>query len=119
MRRLNRRIARRKTHFERFEERLALSAQGLSDIQLVQQIQAPSIDLFQEIAPALNDAHNQTGLTTVREQYGFNGAGQTVAVIDTGIAWDHVNLGGGYGSGMRVVGGYDFAENDEIGRAHV
>ncbi|MFP6678499.1 MAG: S8 family serine peptidase [Pirellulaceae bacterium] len=112
MRRSNRRVARRLTHFERFEERLALSAQGLTDVPLGQQIQAPSVDLFQEVAPSLNDAHNQTGLTTVRNQFGFNGAGQTVAVIDTGIAWDHLNLGGGYGAGMRVVGGYDFAEND-------
>lgn len=42
----------------------------------------------------------------------LNGAGQTIAVIDTGIAYDHVTLGGGYGPGYRVVGGWDFAEND-------
>ncbi|QDT01917.1 Subtilisin E precursor [Rubripirellula lacrimiformis] len=43
---------------------------------------------------------------------GLSGAGQTVAVIDSGVAWDHVALGGGYGPGYRVVGGWDFAEND-------
>lgn len=48
----------------------------------------------------------------VRANYGLTGAGQTVAVIDTGIAWDHQSLGNGYGAGSRIVGGWDFAEND-------
>lgn len=112
MRRQPSRAARRQTRFEQFEERLALTAQAIADIVVEQQIEAPSLDLFREVAPTLNDAHDQTGLTSVRNSYGFTGRGQTVAVIDTGIAWDHVNLGGGYGSSYRVVGGYDFAEND-------
>ena len=45
----------------------------------------------------------------VRADYGFTGQGQTVVVIDTGIAYDHPDLGGGYGPGYRVVGGYDFS----------
>ena len=45
-------------------------------------------------------------------EYGFDGSGQTVAVIDTGIAYDHAAFGGGFGEGSQVVGGYDFAEND-------
>jgi subtilisin family serine protease len=50
---------------------------------------------------------------TIRSEYGLTGAGQTVAVIDSGIAWDHIALGGGYGAGYRVVGGWDFTgEND-------
>jgi hypothetical protein len=43
---------------------------------------------------------------------GLDGSGQTVAVIDSGVAYDHVALGGGFGPGYRVVGGWDFAEND-------
>ncbi|WP_430453706.1 S8 family peptidase [Rhodopirellula europaea] len=43
----------------------------------------------------------------------LDGSGQTIAVIDSGIAYDHIALGGGYGPGYRVVGGYDFAENDD------
>ena len=42
----------------------------------------------------------------------MDGRGQTVAVIDSGIAYDHTALGSGYGAGHRVVGGWDFAEND-------
>ena len=42
----------------------------------------------------------------------LTGAGQTVVVIDSGIAYDHASLGGGIGPNHRVVGGWDFAEND-------
>jgi len=48
----------------------------------------------------------------LQSEHGLSGAGQTVAVIDSGVAWDHLALGGGYGPGYRVVGGWDFAEND-------
>ena len=58
------------------------------------------------------DPGQMIGLDQVRAEYGFSGSGQTVAVIDTGIAYDHLAFGGGYGPGHRVVGGYDFAEND-------
>ncbi|MBM0224832.1 S8 family serine peptidase [Micromonospora sp. ATA51] len=40
------------------------------------------------------------------------GAGVTVAVIDTGIDYQHPSLGGGYGPGHKVVGGYDFVNDD-------
>ncbi|MEN1678150.1 MAG: S8 family serine peptidase [Planctomycetota bacterium] len=68
--------------------------------------------LVDEIDFHLNEAHNQTGLNDVRDNYGFRGAGQTIAVIDSGVAWSHAALGGGFGEGYRVVGGYDFGEND-------
>ncbi len=65
------------------------------------------------IDAALASAHDQSGLTTVRNNYGFLGRGQTVAVIDSGIAYDHFALGGGLGQNYRVVGGWDFTgEND-------
>ncbi|MEQ8846547.1 S8 family serine peptidase [Botrimarina sp.] len=69
-------------------------------------------DLGGRIEQTLAEAHAMTGQTDVVANYGFTGVGQTVAVIDTGIAYSHNALGGGYGSGYRVVGGYDFAEND-------
>ncbi len=47
-----------------------------------------------------------------RTAYGLYGYGQTVAIIDSGIAYDHTALGQGLGPGHRVVGGWDFAESD-------
>ena len=72
--------------------------------------------LVEEIAPATVDsapvAAGQSS-TSVAAEYGFDGSGQTIAIIDSGIAWDHAALGGGFGYGNKVVGGYDFAENDD------
>jgi hypothetical protein len=78
------RRAARKLRFEQFEPRLLLSTNF----------------------PAWS------GVDQVRAEYGLTGVGQTVAVIDTGVAYRHAALGGGLGQGYRVAGGFDFAEQD-------
>lgn len=40
------------------------------------------------------------------------GRGVRVAIIDTGIDYTHPDLGGGFGPGYKVAGGYDFVNND-------
>ena len=101
--------------FEACERRLVLSAQLLFDVLGDQALDVhgepagPAI----EIEPNLQSAHALSGLDAAHANFGLSGAGQTVAVIDSGIAWDHVSLGQGYGPGYRVVGGWDFAENDD------
>ena len=64
-------------------------------------------------SPQLSDVHSTTGVSHVRNAYGLSGAGQTVAVIDSGIAWDHYALGRGFGEDYRVVGGWDFTEEND------
>src|SRR4051794_40036834 len=44
--------------------------------------------------------------------FGITGKGVTVAVIDTRIDYNLSTLGGGIGSGKKVIGGYDFYQND-------
>ena len=43
---------------------------------------------------------------TMAEQLGLSGEGQTVVVIDSGIAYNHLSLSG------QFVGGWDFTEDD-------
>lgn len=69
-----------------------------------------SLDSIEQL---LTSAHNLTGWNQVQTNFGFKGAGQTVAVIDSGIAYDHWALGGGLGSNYRVVGGWDFTEEND------
>lgn len=101
--------------FETCEQRLVLSAQLLLDVLGDQALEMHG-SLAQGSIPLethLQEAHAATGLDSVREQFGLTGSGQTVAVIDSGIAWDHVALGQGYGPGYRVVGGWDFTEEND------
>ena len=112
---------------ERCEQRLALSSMpwlplgmGPLEPQASLPMEAPDTlspwndpsDALPRLDSHLAEAHQQTGWNVVSSQFGLDGKGQTVAIIDSGIAFDHVALGRGYGAGFRVVGGWDFAEND-------
>jgi len=89
-----------------------MAGQSVADFTLDSSIERIADHVDPGIDQSLANAHDQSGLTAARNAYGFTGAGQTVAVIDTGIAYDHFALGGGYGEEYQVVGGWDFAEND-------
>ena len=99
--------------FEPFEPRVMLSADTagdfVADFVIDYSIDDYSLDANgQTLETSLIDAHNLTGLTAARNAYGLDGSGQTVVVIDTGVAYDHLALGGGLGADYRVVGGFDF-----------
>ncbi|MEL7497091.1 MAG: S8 family serine peptidase [Planctomycetota bacterium] len=108
--------AQRRLQFEQFEQRLVMSAQAVA---------APIVELLPEMAiaaPALTgqdvvwqqseSGDQATVAADIAAQYDLDGSGQTIAVIDSGIAWDHEAFGGAFGEGNHVVGGWDFAEND-------
>ncbi len=96
----------REWRFETCEERLALSVQPVADFWYDTTVTQTNDSGPPLLELAAND------LANLRAQYGLSGVGQTVAVIDSGIAYDHVALGRGLGPNYRVVGGWDFAEND-------
>lgn len=43
----------------------------------------------------------------------LTGEGTTIAVIDSGIDYTHPDLGGCFGPGCKVAGGYDFVNDDD------
>lgn len=97
--------------FEAFEDRLALSAQPVGEFAL-DALQDHPIEAFGAAVTQAAEGHGWNEVAYAREQFGLHGSRQTVAIIDSGIAYDHLALGGGFGAGNRVVGGWDFAEND-------
>jgi subtilisin family serine protease len=52
------------------------------------------------------------GADKVWSTLGSRGKGVTVAIIDTGIDYMHPALGGGFGPKFKVIGGWDFVNND-------
>jgi subtilisin family serine protease len=58
--------------------------------------------------PDLNTATGMTGADIVRTALGYDGTGIKVAVMDTGIDWNHPDLGGCFGPGCKVATGWDF-----------
>ncbi len=102
----------RKRSFEQFEQRLTMSAQAITDVGFDNFIEVPEIIQHVEVTQQLHDVNEAFGVNAVRQQYQLDGNGQTVVIINSGIAWDHNALGGGLGAGYRVVGGWDFAESD-------
>ena len=42
----------------------------------------------------------------------IDGKGMLIGIIDTGIDYNDSDLGGGFGPGYKVQGGYDFGDND-------
>ncbi|KAH8585371.1 peptidase S8/S53 domain-containing protein [Bisporella sp. PMI_857] len=58
--------------------------------------------------------HVMGGVDKLRNQ-GYAGTGILVAVIDTGVDYNHPDLGGGFGAGFKVVKGYDLVGDDYNG----
>jgi len=57
-------------------------------------------------------AVDQIRAAQVWTTFGTRGKGVVVAVLDTGVDYNHEALGKGFGPGHKVIGGYDFANKD-------
>ena len=60
----------------------------------------------------LTTALKMTGADLAQSELGLSGRGVKVAVIDTGVDYDHPDLGGCFGPGCRVQNGYDLVGDD-------
>ncbi|MCC6396907.1 MAG: S8 family serine peptidase [Bacteroidetes bacterium] len=60
----------------------------------------------------LEKSLNQMRVPQAWTAYGVKGEGVTVGIIDSGIDYLHPALGGGIGPAFKVLGGFDFVNND-------
>jgi minor extracellular serine protease Vpr len=51
--------------------------------------------------------------TDVPYNYGYDGSGIIISVIDTGVDFNHPDLFG-FGMDEKIIGGYDFVDNDDM-----
>ena len=68
-------------------------------------------------SPELISALSMTGADVAQAELGLTGHGVKVAVMDTGVDFDHPALGGCFGSNCRVNAGFDFvgdAYNNDV-----
>ncbi|KAG9127746.1 hypothetical protein FRC07_010198, partial [Ceratobasidium sp. 392] len=71
---------------------------------------APTVVGTGNISPEVvesSSTHKMTGVDKLHAK-GIYGQGITVGIIDTGIDYTHPALGGKFGHGNKVAGGYDF-----------
>jgi subtilisin family serine protease len=64
------------------------------------------------VAATLDESVSLIRADSVWARYGSQGEGVIVGILDTGIDYRHPALGGGFGPGFKVVGGYDVINND-------
>jgi subtilisin family serine protease len=74
------------------------------------------VELDQKVNILLSDSVPLMNASRVWRQLINNtnatGVNVTIAIIDTGVDYTHPDLGGCLGAGCKVVGGYDFINND-------
>ncbi|KAI8832544.1 peptidase S8/S53 domain-containing protein [Chytridium lagenaria] len=85
---------------------------NLNDIFAVHTVEIPEpIKQSEEVIPtgaaAPEGIHTITGVVAARAQLGLTGKGIRVAVVDSGIDYNHPALGGCFGPNCRVSFGYD------------
>jgi minor extracellular serine protease Vpr len=85
---------------------------GVAGIYPVATVQIPDTDTAD---PDMATALAMTGADVAQSELGLSGDGIRVAVMDTGIDYQHPDLGGAAGATFptdRVVAGYDFVGDD-------
>ncbi|KAF7357681.1 Minor extracellular protease vpr [Mycena venus] len=64
--------------------------------------------------PDSESTHITTGVDKLHAK-GITGKGIKIGILDTGIDYTHPALGGGFGAGFKVQGGYDLVGDDYTG----
>jgi subtilisin family serine protease len=86
--------------------------QTVAGVKAVYPVATIAIPETSESSPDLSTALAMTGADVAQNELGLSGTGIQVAVMDTGIDYDHPDLGGCFGPECRVTTGHDFVGDD-------
>jgi subtilisin family serine protease len=81
---------------------------GVQAVYPVVKIAAQQLEEPPGVGADLVTALGMTGADIAQSELGLSGRGVKVAVIDSGVDYDHPDLGGCFGRGCRVEKGFDF-----------
>ncbi|RJP59693.1 MAG: hypothetical protein C4541_05560 [Candidatus Auribacter fodinae] len=90
---------------------LSLSADEADAVRSLPYVENVYPDL--PVCVLLNNSHPIINADMYRQETGATGSGIVIAIIDTGIDYLHPDLGGGIGPSYKVIGGYDFINEDD------
>lgn len=88
-----------------------VSSSTLDDIKKLPYVKA--VFPNQKVKGHLSESAGIINVPTARLNHGVTGAGVKVGIVDSGIDYMHPALGGGFGTGFKVAGGYDFVNDDD------
>lgn len=102
-----------KREFHRVYNGVAIEA-AAEDIDFIRSLSyvadiQPDVDVHTALATSVPDI----GATAAWTSYGVTGSGVRVAILDTGVDYTHSDLGGCFGPSCKVIGGYDFVNDDD------
>jgi hypothetical protein len=101
---------KRQFHKVFFGAHLTIARASLSAIQNLSYVK--KIHQNKKVKAYLNESVPLIRADSVRSLYDTEGDSIMVGIIDTGIDYNHPALGGGFGPGFKVIGGYDVINND-------
>ena len=80
----------------------------LEGVTAVYPVLPAKLEPLTPVEPDMETAIAMTGADVAQSELGLTGRGVRVGIVDTGIDYDHPDLGGCFGAGCRVETGYDF-----------
>ena len=83
---------------------------SVSGVYPVVEVQLP--DVLPGNDTEMASAVQMTGADIAQSELGFTGVGVKIAIMDTGVDYDHPDLGGCFGPGCKVITGWDFVGDD-------
>jgi minor extracellular serine protease Vpr len=94
-------------------EKAISEIRGLDGVTAVYPMQTTSLDqATAAFEPDLTFAVTMTRRRHAQSRLGYTGRGVHVATMDSGVDYDHPDLGGCFGPGCRVTTGHDFVGDD-------